>query len=209
MGDQNPPPRPGNYERSWNDPPLFSYGSATQSLEQARKQGANKLNKRVEFPSSSTSNNTIPVMYPVHSEKTNCPPLYPPPNSTPHEQRPPTESLLNQSLNSAESSKPLQILPYDYKNTSNPNKSLATCDIEEQHIDTYYPVVEDVACDFDKILEIINPNIDKKKLNDIKKRLDMMTSKWKSDAFNPQIHKGMERMSKCLLIALVSITTGL
>ena len=233
MSEQNPPPRPGNYERSWNDPPLFSYGSTTQNLEQARKQGANKLNKRVEFPSSNASSNTMPAMYPVYSEMANCPPMYPsqncppmypspngppmypspncppmyvPPSSTPHElPPPPTESLVGQSLINTETSKPLQILPYDYKNTSNPNKSLATCDNEEQEIDANYPVVEAVAGDFDKVLEIITPNIDKKKFNDVKKRLDMMISKWKSGAFNSQIHKGMERMSKCLLTALVSI----
>ena len=41
------------------------------------------------------------------------------------------------------------------------------------------PVVEDVAANFDKILEKISSNIDKKKLGDVKKRIDMMTSKWK------------------------------
>jgi len=30
----------------------------------------------------------------------------------------------------------------------------------------------------------------------------MMTSKWKSGAFNPQIHVGMDKMTKCLMSAL-------
>jgi hypothetical protein len=35
-------PRPGNFDRAWNDPPLFSYKSTSQ--------GPNKLNKRVNHP---------------------------------------------------------------------------------------------------------------------------------------------------------------
>ena len=41
-----PDPRPGCYDRAWNDPPLFSYQNTESNLSAA------KLNKRVGFPAS-------------------------------------------------------------------------------------------------------------------------------------------------------------
>jgi len=43
------PIAPGNYDRSWNDPPLFSY---TESSTQQSQHTGLKLNKRVGFPTS-------------------------------------------------------------------------------------------------------------------------------------------------------------
>ena len=54
-GDQKEEPRPGNFDRAWNDPPLFSYKPAAQ--------GPNKLNKRVMHPVPSGSR---------HSNSTAC-----------------------------------------------------------------------------------------------------------------------------------------
>jgi len=193
MSDQNPPPRPGNYERSWNDPPLFSYGSANQSLENVKKPGGSRLNKRVEFPNSGVSNNTVPESLPEKYDAS-CPPITAQSVLNVNDMRPPP-------MNSCNSAKSLQMLPYDYKNTSNPNKPMVNYN-EGHSLNENEPVVDDVAANFDKILEKISSNIDKKKLGDVKKRIDMMTSKWKSGAFNPQIHIGMEKMARCLMTAL-------
>jgi len=43
------PIAPGNFDRAWNDPPLFSYSES--STQQAQSSGL-KLNKRVGFPAS-------------------------------------------------------------------------------------------------------------------------------------------------------------
>lgn len=54
----NDPPKPaeplapGNYDRSWNDPPLFSY---TESCQQQSQHSGPKLSKRVGFPSAQLS----------------------------------------------------------------------------------------------------------------------------------------------------------
>lgn len=204
MSEQNPPPRPGNYERSWNDPPLFSYGSSNQSSENARKPGGTRLNQRVGFPSSSANSNTVPDAYiSENKEMPPCPQMYSQSTSiTDCLRPPPINTSIQQSPNSNDSTKPLQMLPYDYKNTSNPNKSHVNCDDNVDQMDESDPCVEDVAHDFDKVLDKISSDIDKKKIADVKKRLDMMTSKWKNNAFNPQIHKGMGRMAKCLMAAL-------
>jgi len=194
MSDQNPPPRPGNYERSWNDPPLFSYGSANQSLENAKKPGGSRLNKRVEFPSSGISNNSMAESFPIENKDVSCPPISTQFITNADDIRPPP-------INSSNSATPLQMLPYDYKNTSNPNKPGVNYN-EGHSLNENEPVADDVAANFDKILEKIESNIDKKKHGDVKKRIDMMTSKWKSGAFNPQIHIGMDKMTKCLMSAL-------
>lgn len=39
--------RPGNFDRAWNDPPLFDYNTAAPAPSQGTK-----LNKRIGFPSS-------------------------------------------------------------------------------------------------------------------------------------------------------------
>ena len=207
MSDQNPPPRPGNYERSWNDPPLFSYGSSNQNLENAKKPGGSRLNKRVEFPSSSmNSGNTVAFLHAESKGTPSCPPMCPPsiPNAS-NMLPPPLNSCTNQPLSDLNSTKPLQMLPFDYKNTSNPNKPQVEYNNQDPNLHESETDISNVAANYDKIIEKLECDIDKKKLTDVKKRIDMMTNKWKSGAFNPQIHKGMDRMAICLLIALVSI----
>merc|ERR1719167_2199452 len=50
-----PDPRPGCYDRAWNDPPLFSYhNTEVGSSSTASGSQPQKFNKRVEFPSSTT-----------------------------------------------------------------------------------------------------------------------------------------------------------
>merc|ERR1719342_2040738 len=77
-------------------------------------------------------------------------------------------------INLSNSATPLQMLPYDYKNTSNPNKPGVNYN-EGHSLNENEPVADDVAANFDKILEKIASNIDKKKHGDVKKRIDMMT----------------------------------
>lgn len=54
MGDQPAPPlqplAPGNFDRAWNDPPLFSYSSS-----QGQPGAGSRLTKRVGFPAASTA----------------------------------------------------------------------------------------------------------------------------------------------------------
>jgi len=55
MSDRAPPSvplAPGNYDRAWNDPPLFSY---SQSSAAPTSTGRTSLNKRVGFPSGGPS----------------------------------------------------------------------------------------------------------------------------------------------------------
>jgi len=77
------PLAPGNYDRAWNDPPLFSYSSCKQP-------GVSKLTKRVAFPPSSCAPSLPPGQDPtapptLHDAGAKPPPclLPPPPSSAP------------------------------------------------------------------------------------------------------------------------------
>ena len=155
MDNQNAPPRPGNYDRSWNDPPLFSYASGTHNSTDVNKQGTNRLNKRVEFPSLTTNSNVMPGAPPptnnegfmntsTYTQSTKISKMPIPPPMVP-------------SINiDATSSKPLQVLPYDYKNTSNPNKSHAESDSKETQNNLSSSNIEVVLIDLNKVLEMQN-----------------------------------------------------
>jgi len=87
-----PDPRPGCYDRAWNDPPLFSYQNA-----EASKPGT-KFNKRVGFPSAAgapappASGGTLPLSVPP-----------PPPTNL---QPPPKSAVLPSSKPSGQPPKP-------------------------------------------------------------------------------------------------------
>jgi len=100
MSDKAPPPAqplaPGNYDRAWNDPPLFSYSTSAA----AQPVTANRLNKRVAFP---TSKATAPA---PGLDPTAPPALYdagmrPPPGALPP---PPPPALMTAADQEAEPS---------------------------------------------------------------------------------------------------------
>ena len=101
--------------------------------------------------------------------------------------------------------KPMQVLPYDYKNTSNPNKSHADCDSNVALKNSSSPDMATVINDLNKVLENAQSEIDKKKLSDIKKRVGTMEAKWKTDILNVEIKSGMSKMAESLLKSQVSV----
>lgn len=196
MDNQNP--RPGNYDRSWNDPPLFSYASGTQNSADVKKQGANRLNKRVEFPSLSNNSNVIPgALPPTNNEGLQNNETYT--HSTEITSKPAPPPMAPPMNLGGMPSKPLQVLPYDYKNTSNPNKSHADCDYKETQNHLSSSNMEVVIINFNQVLENAHSEMNMKKLSDIKKRVSTMETKWKSGILNAEIQSGMARIAKCLL----------
>ena len=200
MDNQNP--RPGNYDRSWNDPPLFSYASGSNNSADVNKQGTNRLNKRVEFPSVCKNSHVIPgALPPTNNEGSQNTSTY---TRTADKSNttipPPMDQLMNLG---GMTSKPLNVLPYDYKNTSDPNKSHADCDYKETQNNSSSNM-ESVIIDLNQVLENAPSEINTKKLNDIKKRVSTMEKKWKSGVLNVEVQNGMAKVAKCLLSAQVS-----
>lgn len=207
MDHKNPSPRPGNYDRSWNDPPLFSYASGTQTSTESKKV-VNKLNKRVGFPSSNNSTSTAsgnkqllnPLIPPVHSEQLEptdslCSPQIMP--------QIPSPTVMCPSSETTSSNKPLLSLPYDDKNTAKPYKYISNSKVtqsEESIVD-----VETLVANLNKVVDNISPDMDEKKIIDVKKRMATMEAKWKDDQLNAEVQNGMANMVKCLLLAQDSV----
>ena len=101
------------------------------------------------------------------------------------------------------SSKPLQVLPYDYKNTSTPNQPQENFNISASQIEPKTSNVEVVISDLYKVLENAKPELGEKKVSDIKKRILLMKSKWQNGELNCHVEDGMTKMAKCLLLAQV------
>ncbi len=168
--------RPGNFDRAWNDPPLFSYDSTA-----AAAGGKTKLNKRVEFPlaaskaaagkeSSSSVASAAPVaavaakpslVRPDAGAKQQSPLPPPPP--------PPTSSTTLPTINpSKEVENPLQEGP-----------------------------------DLDRILSILSSELESsslpdKKKHEVKKRLALMETRWRDGGLNDNVQKGLQKITACL-----------
>merc|ERR1719412_2478245 len=110
---------------------------------------------------------------------------------------PPMDQLMNLG---GITSKTMNVLPYDYKNTSNPNKSHADCDYKETQNNSSSNM-EGVIIDLNQVLENAPLEMNAKKLNDIKKRVSTMETKWKSGVLNAEVQNGMAKVAKCLLSA--------
>ena len=204
MDDQNPPPRPGNYERSWNDPPLFSYASGTQASTETKKAGGNKLNKRVGHSIANTANGVSPGIENLHLLRGDLETNRYKPSMQGDNMPPPPPTMMNPNQNVQDvSSKPLQVLPYDYKNTSTPNQPQENFNISASQVEPKTSNVEMVISDLHKVLENAKPELGEKKVSDIKKRILLMTSKWQNGELNCHVEDGMTKMAKCLLLAQV------
>lgn len=158
--------RPGNHERAWNDPPLFDY----QNTQKPTISG-NKLNKRIGFPSDSSTNQASKTT----SETTNSilndagakpifagndlPPLPPPPPSTE------TQQIVTSSEEST------QCLESEVE-------------------------VTDVIDILDRVMakETLNP----KKVTEIRKRIEIFRQKWDRDELNGKVKVGMHKLAKFL-----------
>ena len=86
VGGGGPPPTqplaPGNYDKAWNDPPLFSYSAASGQTGP----GTNRLNKRVAFPTqqaafprSGLDPTAPPKLYDAGMKPPSSPQVMPPP----------------------------------------------------------------------------------------------------------------------------------
>ena len=115
---------------------------------------------------------------------------------------PPTMMNPNQKVQDI-SSKPLQVHPYDYKNTSTPNQPQENFNISASQVEPKTSNVEVVISDLDKVLENAKPELGEKKVSDIKKRILLMKSKWQNGELNCHVEDGMTKMAKCLLLAQV------
>ena len=180
-GDQDAP-RPGNFDRAWNDPPLFSYTSTSAKEQQAQ---STRLNKRVGFPGVGAP--PLPTSAGGGISKEAGPPLA-------------GEGLDNPKLHDAGAKPSAASLPPPPPMMSKPppaTKSTAeevpTTSESSAKDDV---AIEDVMTGLREALEA--SSLDDRKAKDIKKRLDAMEGKWRSGALNDKVHAGLAGISSAL-----------
>ena len=170
-GEKEEPPRPGNFDRAWNDPPLFNY-----SKDGAAQPAATKLTKRVGFPvapppsgtaaTSSAGQPLPPSLEPLKIHDAGAKPVgssMPPP--------PPMMSAGPSPTKTKE--------PADVTAAADPS------------ID-----VETVVHKLNTALQ--STSLDDKKKADLKKRFTVMETKWKTGALNDQVQTRMGKLAQCL-----------
>jgi hypothetical protein len=151
----------GNYDRAWNDPPLFSYDESTN---QQHQQTGLKLNKRIGFPSAPPTTATPTT---GTEEAGHLPRL--------HDAgaRPPPDSLLPP---------PPSILPPPPSSSLPPPPSALSVDTSESKPETV--LGKDEVCRIMRSLVEENCGV---KSGDISKRLDLLEKSWTSANFNPRV----------------------
>lgn len=161
-------------DRGWNDPPpRLDTASATTGSSGAR------LNKRVGFPSSFTSQSS--------DVKTDQTPLCDAGAKSLTGITPPPPVMPPLSL---------------HANISSPSNQLATN--KEEAKDQSDVVIEVKYQDVGDILESclceaeISGGLDEKKASDIRKRIGIFKEKWTSDKLNNKVHQGMLKLAQLM-----------
>jgi len=151
---------PGNFDKAWNDPPLFSYtGNA------AAKSSRTNLNKRIAFPGMGGGAAPLP---PPGMDPTATPPLYdlgckPPAGSLP----PPPPQCVPGTLPPPPQCGPVR--PTYGQAVAKEEKTLS---------------VDEVQAMFTTLVESI---FDEKKSVDLLGRLSMMFKRWREGDLNPRV----------------------
>ncbi len=179
-------PRPGNYDRAWNDPPLFSYGAsseaaATAAAAAAGGGGGMKLNKRVAFP---------PV-----SQRSSAGTSKPPPQPGRPPEMPPTAKL--QDAGAKPLSKEMPPPPPPLASAAATAPPPAPTTTRQPANDATKFAVEEVTTSLTAFIDGKSTLPDSKK-KDVKKRLDMMANKWKAGSLNDKVKSGMGQVSGML-----------
>lgn len=185
MSDPAPPtdePRPGNWDKAWNDPPLFSYQAT--SAKAAESSGL-KLNKRVGFPSTSAT----PMPAPPSDRVGSAPPL-----STP---LPDAGAKSAGGVNRPPPPPPAALGPAPPLGPPPPITA------DQSKAPSKESKAKIVVYDCDRVVELLKTSLtqsslDEKKSQDIQKRIDMMASKWKAGVLNQPVQTGMGRIADLL-----------
>lgn len=180
MGDnhQEDEPRPGNYDRAWNDPPLFSYSSTSAKTAGAAAAGQ-KLNKRIGFPGSTSA----PPPPPSAATSSGPPAAKLPPSL------PPT-SLHDAGARSVKAPQGLPPPPPTGAPpvAAKPGGGQATGRAQEGEVD-----LDDVMEKLTGALE--RSTLDERRKADVRKRTEAMAAKWKGGGLNPQVHAGLRTIA--------------
>ncbi|XP_022663459.1 steroid receptor RNA activator 1-like, partial [Varroa destructor] len=175
----------GNHERAWNDPPQFGY--ATNSAG-ASSRPRTQLNKRVPYlppgmtpkPPSTSPSRSTGVTEPIPL------PGFPPDQNG---------SLPSSSINvftPPDFYRPSATIPCQ----SPPSQIDGKIDISKvPNIDST-EMLSQIDTNISKMLKQIQPNVSERKLEDIKRRLDVMRSQWMQGKLSDTTRKRMYLLAR-------------
>lgn len=162
-------PRPGNFDRAWNDPPLFSYKGDAPTA------GGLKLNKRVMYPSSpvqppssgEASSNSCTKLHDAGAKMIPTTDLPPPP---------PTQTIAS---------------GFSSKDKKPPSSSSTLEVVSDEDRDQTIEILRNMLTHF-------GSRIESRKSQDIRKRLDTMESKWKDGSLTFPVERGLCALAKAI-----------
>ena len=168
-------PRPGNWDRAWNDPPLFSY---TSTAAKGKDAPSAKLNKRVGMtfgsgqppkdPNATKLDQAqhAPALHDAGAKATGgAMPPPPPPSASTIAPPPPTS---------------------DKEPASVPEQKEEEAPIDPDEVVNLLKEVVDSS------------TLDDRKKQDISKRISMMEKKWKDGQLNDKVHAGVHKIATAL-----------
>lgn len=168
--------RSGNDDKAWNDPPVFAY-TGVQGTPAAAAPKRNFLNKRVPYPQDGIKPPTAPT-----ASGTEPPPLG-------------QATLPGSSSKSATSNDPAEASTEgDSKEAEGANdtsKATPACSPEI--------LKEETLNNLNKAVAQCAQNMEKRKQDDVRKRLDVLKSVWEQGKLSPQVQQRMHELALELL----------
>nr|XP_037277533.1 steroid receptor RNA activator 1-like [Rhipicephalus microplus] len=165
--------RPGNDDKAWNDPPVFAY-TEVQGTPAAAAPKRNLLNKRVPYPQDGIKPPSAP------SVTGSAPPPAGPAT-------PPVPS----PLKAAHSDEPAEASSKgDQKETVGVNDAPTAspaCSPES--------LKEETLSNLDKAVAQCAPNMEKRKQDDVRKRLDVLRSVWEQGKLSLPVQQRMHELA--------------
>jgi len=172
--------RPGNFDRAWNDPPMFRYKGAEAKAKDGT--ASTKLNKRVAFPADGSGGQLSSSS--AAESATEMKDLPPPLLST-------------KPLHDAGAKPMAAAMPPPPPSAAGagagpePTPAPETASTARSATE-----VEDVVALLTSSLAA--SGLDERRRQDIAKRIDAMESKWRSGGLNEKVHNGVASMAKSL-----------
>lgn len=164
--------RPGNDEKAWNDPPVFAYANA-QGTPAAAAPKRNLLNKRVPYPQDGIKPQIVPSM----------------PGSAPP---PPVQAAC------AELVKPTEKLDLNEDATPTGGKDAKAADDGCSAAPACPPesLKEETLKCLDRVVVQCSQNMEKRKQDDVKKRLGILKTTWEQEKLSLAVQQRMYKLAQ-------------
>ncbi|XP_023242708.1 steroid receptor RNA activator 1-like isoform X2 [Centruroides sculpturatus] len=181
-----------NNNQYWNDPPQFAYSGQTMSSSMPKR----LLNKYAPYPEMTGKSNDTPP--PIKLLGTLLPVSVNTPDSNPSEASP-QQNVVVLPPTADNSVPPPQPLSTDgFSNLIN-STTQQTTDHEEDEMKSDDDMNTLVLNTFEKLLEICSEHMQEKKVNEVKRRLNILSECWKDEKLSNTIKQKLYKLVTAIL----------